>query len=271
MRRQTSTPIAWPFRVWLWIEVLFGLAAISAVGLRPDQTATGFAWHIEPEVMAAVLGGFYFASAPVLVLQAMARKWEMIRVLIPTAIAFTTAELVATLLHLDRFSVGTLPFNVWLASYILPPGIFALAYAYHQRRAVPPAPVTPLPQGLRRALLWVGALWTISGVVGFIFPAYLTSSFPWTLTPLTARVLAGWEIGVAILLLSMARENDRDRVRLATPLLVLLLPTVVLEMSRFAGQVDFSHPRLWIGVALLSFTMGAGVYLARGSWRASLR
>lgn len=266
-----GTTVARPYRLWLWIEVLFGLAAISVVGVSPDETATRFAWHIEPEVMAAALGGLYMATVPVLVLQAVARKWEMIRVFVLPALAFTTAELVATLLHLDRFSVGTLPFNVWLASYVLPPGIFLLAYIYHQRRADSRTTGSPLPRALQLALLWVGALWTISAIVGFAFPSYFTRSFPWPLTPLTARVLSGWEIAIGTLLMSMAWENDRDRVRLVTPLLMLALPAVGLQVARFAGQVDFGHPRLWIGVALFSFVLVVGVYLARGSWRNSLR
>jgi hypothetical protein len=257
--------------VWLWIEVLFGLAAISVVGLRPDETATRFAWHIQPDVMAAALGGLYIATAPVLVLQATARRWEMIRVFVLPAIAFTIAELVATLLHLDRFSVGTLPFNVWVASYVLPPVVFLFGYLYHQRLAGPPVSRNALPKGLRAALILVGSLWTISGLVGFVFPASLTNSFPWTLTPLTARVLAGWEIALATLLLSIARENDRDRVRLASPLLILVLLAVGFQVSRFAGQVDFGHPRIWIIVGVFSFLLVLGFYLARGSWRASLR
>jgi hypothetical protein len=269
--RREGTPVAPLFRVWLWIEVLFGLAAISVLGLRPEETATRFAWHIEPEAVASALGGFYIATAPTLVLQAVARRWEMIRVFVLPAIAFTTAELIATLLHLDRFSVGTLPFNVWLASYVLPPGIFLLAYVYHQRGALPRPSARALPPGLWRALLSIGALWTVSAVIGFVFPAYLTGSFPWKLTPLTARVLAGWEIAFATLLLSIARENERDRVRLAAPLLILALPCVALQVIRFADQVDFGHQRLWIGAGLLSFTAAVGVYLARGSWRVSLR
>lgn len=268
--RAEGTPVAWPFRVWLGIEVLFGLASISVVGLRPDETATRFAWHIEPEVMAAALGGLYFATAPVFVLAVLARRWEMIRVLVPAIIPFTIAELAATLLHLDKFSVGTLPFNVWLASYVLPPGIFLLMYVYHQRRATPHASGHPIPRGVRRALLIGGALFTLDGLVGFALPSYFTLSFPWMLTPLTARVLAGWLIAVGVLMLSMFRENDRDRVRIGTPLLILALPAMAIEVSRFASQIDFTSPRLWFGVAYFSFVAALGLYLARGSWRTSL-
>lgn len=270
MSARRGTPIAAPLRVWLWIEVLFGLAAIASVGLRPQDTETGFAWHIEPLVMAAALGGLYIAATPSIVLQALAGRWEMIRVLIPTAICFTTAELVATLLHLDKFSVGTAPFFIWLASYVLPPPSFIAMYAYHQRRAEPLGTGVALPPPLRRTLIVIGALLTLDAIVGFAFPEWFTGSFPWELTPLTARVLCGWLIAVGTLMLSIARENDRDRVRLASPMLILLLPAVGLQVARFAGQVDLSNPRLWIGAAIFGFTAGCGLYLARGSWRTSL-
>ena len=60
--------IAWPLRAWLAVEVLFGVAAVLAIGLAPANTKTNFAWPILPVVMAAVLGGFYITSAPLFVL-----------------------------------------------------------------------------------------------------------------------------------------------------------------------------------------------------------
>jgi hypothetical protein len=262
--------IARPFRLWLFIEVLFGLAALASIGRFPDQTARRFAWEIKPVVMAAFLGGLYFATAPILLLQAAAKRWEMIRVMIPTAIAFTTTELVATFLHWDKFSVGTLPFYVWFASYLLPPPIFITMYLYQQRRASPTPGTSPLPKTLRLILLALGAFLTLESVVAFVFPVWFTRSFPWQLTPLTARVLCGWLIAVGTLMLSIARENDRDRVRLASPLLILLLPAVAFQIARYGDQVDTSSPRLWVGLVIFSVIGACGLYLARGSWRESL-
>lgn len=266
-----GTPIAWPFRAWLWVEVLFGLSAIATLVLRPEETATRFAWDIQPVVTAAVLGGLYLATAPLLAAVALARRWEMVRVVILPAVAFTSAELVATLLHLDRFSVGTAPFAVWLASYVLPPPIFLAMYWYHRRRSGPAPVGEPLPSRLRTALFAVGAFLAVDALVGFVVPSWFTGSFPWTLTPLTARVLCGWLLSVGLLMVSMARENDRVRVRLATPQLVLILPVAAVQVARFSGQVDPGHPRLWVAAAIFAFVTAAGAYLARGDWRASLR
>lgn len=62
--RPEGTPIAWPLRAWLGVEVLFGVAAVKAIGIAPADSQTNFAWPIQPVVMAAVLGAFYMTSAP---------------------------------------------------------------------------------------------------------------------------------------------------------------------------------------------------------------
>lgn len=38
-----GTSIAWPLRAWLLVEVLFGVAAVFAIGLSPADTKTNFA------------------------------------------------------------------------------------------------------------------------------------------------------------------------------------------------------------------------------------
>ena len=111
--RPEGTPIAWPLRVWLGVEVLFGVAAVGAIGLAPADSQTNFAWPIQPVVMAAVLGAFYITSAPLFLLPLFARRWEMIRAMILPTAMFWIVQLGATILHWDKFSVGTVSFYVW--------------------------------------------------------------------------------------------------------------------------------------------------------------
>ena len=264
-----GTPVAWWLRAWLIIEVLFGVGAVMAIGVSPEDSATNFAWPIQPVVMAATLGAFYISSAPLFLLPLFAKRWEMTRVMILPAALFCTVQLVATFLHWDKFSVGTTPFYVWFASYLLPPPIFLAAYLWHQRRAVAYlGPVDdPIPFWLNRLLLICGGILTVGAILVFLFPSLLIPIFPWQLTPLTARSLSGWLIAVGTLMLSMSRENDRTRARLATPMLILILPVLLLQMLRFAEQVNWGSPVLWIGLILFAIVGFCGLYLANGSWR----
>lgn len=268
-----GTSIALPLRLWLGVEVLFGIGAVLAIGVSPAESRTNFSWPIQPVVMAAVLGAFYMSSALLFLVPLFARRWEMIRVMIlPTAI-FSTVQLLATFLHLDKFSVGTTPFYVWFASYLLPPPIFISAYIWHQRRAVPQNTNldSPLPAWMR-TLFWISGIGLIIvATSAFIFPSLLIQNFPWQLTPLTTRSLSGWIMILGVVLISMMRENDKARVRFATPFLILILPTLLLQMSRYADQVNWGNSTLWVGLTIAAVMCVSGIYLAIGNWGESLR
>ena len=267
-----GTSITWPLRAWFGVEVFFGVAAVLALGLAPANTTTNFAWPIQPVVMAAVLGGFYITAAPLFLLPLFAKRWQMIRVMILPAALFSTLQLVATFLHWDKFSVGTLPFYVWFASYLLPPPIFVSAYLWYQRQATsgPAAADARLPVWLNWLLVICGSALTLGAMLVFIFPGLLIPIFPWQLTPLTARSLCAWLIAVGTIMLSMSRENDRTRTRLATPMLILLLPALLIQMIRYADQVNWSNPVLWLSLILFAIIGFCGLYLANGSWREAL-
>jgi hypothetical protein len=270
--RESGTPIAWPLRLWLAVEVLFGVAAVLAIGLSPADTATNFAWPIQPVVMAAVLGGFYITSAPLFLLPLFARRWEMIRPMILPAVLFTTIQLAATFVHWDKFSVGTIPFYAWFASYLLPPPIFVAAYLWHQRTSASDRSENDdtLPIWLKRILVILGGFLAVGAALVFLFPSLLIPFFPWQLTPLTARSLSGWLMAVGTLMLAMYLENDLTRARLATPMLILILPALLLQMFRYANQVDWTNVVLWVGLILFAVIGFCGLYLANGSWRKAL-
>lgn len=265
--------ISLPLRVWIGVEVIFGVMSLVTISLTPADTAQHFAWPIRPVVTAALIGAFYIAAASFFVLALFARRWENVRVFIWASILFTSTELLATFLHWDRFSVGTTPFNVWLVSYVLPPPLFIAFYFWHQRRAAPiPKPGDePLPPNLRLGMRALGAFLALFAMIAFELPAIVIALMPWTFTPLTLRALSGWILALGVLLLSVAHENDRTRVRIISPFFVLLLPAIALEVGRYADQVNWSHPTIYVALAVLLAIFALGVYLARGDWRRTMQ
>ena len=268
-----SLEISFPLRAWLAVEVLFGIAAVLAVGLAPADTATNFAWPIQPVVMAAVLGAFYITSAPLFLLPFLAKRWEMVRAMILPAALFSTVQLVATFLHWDKFSVGTFPFYVWFASYLLPPPIFIAVYLWHQKQFGAEVPVLAedqIPAWLRTMLLVLGIALSLIAFIAFFLPNVIIPIFPWKLTPLTARSLSGWLVAVGTLMLSIRQGNSRVRSRLSTPMLILILPSLLMQMGRYASEVNWASPTLWFGLLLFALTGFCGLALAIGNWRESL-
>lgn len=244
----TVTPIRWPLRAWMAVEVVFGLLAIGSVFLNPGNTPQDFAWPIKPVVMAALLGAYYFSAALLFVLPLFSQTWQQVRVMIlPTAV-FSLVMVLATVLHWDRFSVGTPPFYVWLASYVLPPPIFGALYWWHQRDSAPvgAAIEAPLPGWARGFLLVNGLAQAALAALFFAAPALLQQIAPWEFTPLTVRTLCGWLFGIGLLQASMSWEGDWRRARLATTTLILLPFAIVVQLLRFAEQVNWANLALWV-------------------------
>ncbi len=276
-----GTKIGWPLRLWFAVELFFAISATLTVGLRPADTANSFAWTIKPEVMAALIGSFYMALAPVVILALFARRWEGVRVFVLPGAVFTLAQLVVTFLYWERFAVGTAPFWIWFASYLLPPPVFLGCYLWQERRARSEGTDLsvgassrfssgPLARGLRRGLLLFGTLFTLEAIAGLVSPAWFSNWAPWKVGPLNARALGGYFLLLGLLMLSAALENDVDRARLISPFLILLLPVVAVQVRRFPEQVDWTHPRLWIATAMLAAVAVLGIGLFRGSWSRTL-
>lgn len=257
-----ATPIHWTLRAWMAVEIVFGALAIGSIFLRPDTTATTFAWPIKPEVMAAVLGAFYLASAIIFVLPLFERYWQAVRVMILPTAGFASTMLVATLLHWDKFSIGTAPFVVWLASYVLPPPVFVALYAFHQRHAAPVGASIEraLGRGTRRYLLWTGVATAGLAVIAFAAPSLIVERGPWPMTPLTLRALCAWLVGIGLMEAWMAWEGDWRRVRLGTPMLIVLPVALAVQLSRYPEQVEWSNPLLWI---LLGSTTATAIVVLR--------
>jgi hypothetical protein len=245
------------------VQVFFGLAAILTIFLNPQDSATNFAWPIKPDVMAATLGAFYLASAIIFILPLFARFWQSVRVMvIPTAV-FSLAMLLATFIHWDKFSVGATPFYVWLASYLLPPPIFAVLFWWHQRRSAPIGSQLrqPLPAGIRRFLQVNGLGTAALAVLIFIIPSLLIQIGPWSFTPLTARTLCGWLIGIGSMQGWMAWEQDWARVKLGSPMLMILPFALFFQLARFGAEVQWGNPALWILLVDVSLTALICFYL----------
>ncbi|MDQ4097428.1 MAG: hypothetical protein M3144_06135, partial [Actinomycetota bacterium] len=77
-------------------------------------------------------------------------------------------------------------------------------------------------------------------------------------------------LAIGLILLSVAGENDRDRVRVVTPTFILLLPAVGFQVTRYWDQVDTGSVRFWTVLAYLLGLCALGLYLAGGSWRETL-
>ena len=53
-------------------------------------------------------------------------------------------------------------------------------------------------------------------------------------------------------------------------MLILLLPALLMQMLRYADEVNWGNPVLWFSLILFAIVGFCGLYLANGSWREAL-
>jgi hypothetical protein len=183
--------------------------AVLALYLNPDQTDQNFAWTLKPRMTAMMMGAGYLMGAYFFARVLTGRLWHHVSAGFLPITAFTIFMALATLLHLDRFHLGQLNAALWMVTYAITPFLVPFLWWRNQRTdsgAPEPGDLT-VPKSARRIALLGGALISLTGAVIFIVPDLAIRIWPWSLTPLTARVLAGWLMLPGIGGLSLARES----------------------------------------------------------------
>jgi hypothetical protein len=174
------------------IIVPFLLTAFSILYLFPNDSGRLFAWPIKPPMSAMLLGATYLGGAYYFIRVFLARQWHTVRLGLIPVTAFAGIMGIATLLHWDKFTHGHISFIVWAFLYFTLPFIIPVVWYFNQRANQGQSPTSEarFSTGLRLVTGGVGALMLGSSAILLIFPQLMIPVWPWTLSPLTARVMA---------------------------------------------------------------------------------
>jgi uncharacterized membrane protein len=206
------------------------------------------------------MGAGYIGGAWLFVNAILGRPWHRVAPGFPPVTAFTVAMLIATVLHWDRFSHDRLGFILWFALYIVTPVLVPFVW-WRNRPADSGALESDdltVPGVARWGLGLLGLLILVVAVVGFISPSWLIEFWPWTLSPLTARVMSGWFslLGVGGIVISRDRRWSAWKVGLQA----IGLWHILVVIAAFLNPADF-HNGLWnwylISVILVLLGMAA--------------
>ena len=177
-------------RIVAIVIVPFLVVAVVLLFGFPTRTGELFAWPIDPPLSAYMLASAYVGGIWFFVAVAVGRRWHRVAPGFPAVIVFAAALLVATLLHLDRFSQN-ISFATWLTLYATTP--FVVAWVWWMQRASDPGTLEAsdarVPRLVRGIMLAVGACSLVTGAVMFLAPTLVIPLWAWDLTPLTARAL----------------------------------------------------------------------------------
>ena len=98
------------------------------------------------------------------------------------------------------------------------------------------------------------------GLPLFVAPQAVLAMWPWTLTPLTARAVAAWLLGVGVSVGQGAWENDLERVRSVGIGLLTFAALQVVALARYPGAFA------WGTLPGNAFLLGVSALAVLGGW-----
>jgi hypothetical protein len=249
---------------------------VFAVGvpltLLPAETDRFFAWTIASPLTAAFLGGSYWAACVLELLAARRREWENARVAVPAVIAFTGLTFLVTLIHIDRFhfdapEAGTVAGTwLWLAVYAIVPVAMSVLILRQLRTPGHDLPPTaPLERWKLASMAGISAVMFAAGALLLVAPDDTKGIWPWALTPLTARAVGAWLIGLAIASAHAAREADAVRMQPLAWGSIVFVALQAIALIRYGDEMDWSSVGAVVYVAVLAAIGATG--LATRPWR----
>lgn len=228
--------------------------AVIVLWGAPSETADLWAWTIMPDLTPIFLGSGYGAGAYFFWRTYRATEWHPSSAGVLSAAAFAAAMLVATLIHWEKFNHGNAPtlaaiaFYGWVGVYIVSPGVVSWVWLRNHRvdPRAPEASETVLPRTVLLGARAFGAGAFVGATVCFLSPQTAIDVWPWTLTPLTARVLASFmfQVGMGAMLLSLDERWSSWRLLIQT----FFVATVLLLVGavRAFGDFDTGNVCTWL-------------------------
>ena len=256
--------ILWPTRVAAGLVVVVLATASWVLYFHPDQTARRFAWTIKPTMTAMLMGAGYGSAIYFYVQVVTGRRWHRVALgFLPTT-AFTWMLAVATILHWSKFHHGHLAFELWLWIYAITPFLVPALWLLNRTRD----PGTPeerdaiIPRAIRTGFLVVGIVLVGLALAMFVWPSKAIRVWPWMLTPLTARAVAGFVVLPAVSWLVIATDPRWSAARATLQTVSLGIVLLLVAVARAWSEFDRTNPLTWLYVAGLAGTLGAAVALS---------
>ena len=266
-------PLVPGMRVLLFVAAALVLLAGFQLYVFTERTDTFFAWTIVNPLAAAFLGGAYWASFAIEALAGRQTVWANARIAVPTVLIFTVLTLVATLIHLNKFHLGS-QFGAatrtvtwaWIGIYALVPALMLIVLVVQARTPGGDPPRTaPLPGWLYVLVAGQAVILFGLGVALFTAPVGAAPAWPWALTPLVARATAAWLISLGVAAAQALLERDARRLRPAAIGYLLLVLFQVIALARFPEQFEWgSASGISYLIVLGTMLLTGAVCLARG-------
>ena len=177
-----------------WVAALvipFLVVAFLILFIFPNETELLFAWKIQPSMSAMMLGSAYAGGIYFFTGVLRSKQWSQIKVGFLPVIAFASLLGIATVLHWEKFNHGHVSFFAWAGLYFTTP--FIVFFVWLRNRDHYTGELSDgdaiIPYTARLSMGLFGAVTLAISLFLFLQPDMLVGPWPWTLSPLTARVM----------------------------------------------------------------------------------
>jgi len=212
----------------------------------PADTGRLFAWPIKPPLTAMLLGSVYLGGAYFFARAVRTTHWHTIKAGFPPVATFATLMGIATILHWGKFTHSNLAFWLWVGLYFTTPFLIAGVWIVNRRFEDRDTDDEPLvPPSMTRIIGSIGVLAVAMTLFLFLLPQQAIEVWPWTLTPLTARVMGAiFALGLAAV--GAFTERRWSAYRLMVQVEMVMLGLIVIAGVRAAGDWDPSNILTWL-------------------------
>lgn len=245
---------------------------VLTIGLRliffPGHTEDSFPWTISVPMTAAFMGAAYFSTFFLEYMASRQDNWVNGRIAVPAVLIFTVITLWVTLVHINLFHLGdqhTLISQVitwfWLLIYISVPIIMGgLLFRQLRVKGTKSVRTMPMPIAARGIFVIYSLILIPFGLLFLISPDSAKGAWPWLLTPLTARVIGAWMVGLGTLTAHTAIEADWKRVLPVMPTLAIGAGLEIVMALLYSSFLDWSSSATLLYVGILGTMVLVGVY-----------
>lgn len=240
----------------------FLIVAAFLLYVFPDRTGELFAWAIAPPLSAYLLASAYVGGIWYFARVARERRWHRVQHGFPAVAVFAGSLLIATLLHLDRFSAN-LSFAVWMVLYSTTPFVVAVLAVVQGRRAgrAPEDGDVVIPAFAALGLVGIGAAAFLFGAAVFVAPGFAASFWAWELTPLTGRVTGAVLSLTGVVNVALVWDRRWSAFRILFQAQLLSLAAICVSLVVRSGDLLWDRPMTAVFVTLV-----AGAVLSYGSF-----
>lgn len=276
-----------------WVSICIVPVLVSAFVILyffPGETPELWAWTIKSKMTAMFMGAGYLAGAWFFTRAAMAKEGHRVTKGLLSITVFTALLELSTLLHWGTFNHGHVSFWAWFLLYTVTPLLLPALWVMNRR--TDPGRPTPddvlVPTALRAAMTVGGIVVLLFALVMFIRPSLFATSapaggsysdlagasatagdWPWTLTPLTARVLSAFFAFPAVAWALFAIDARWSSFELPIQTSIIGLALIIVATIRAWGEFESSTAaQLYTGTLVVGLVWLCGVAVAMRRRRA---